>query len=434
MENRELVEKNRIQDLDIARITKEYVLMKEAVELETKLLHSSLMQAETNSKLLKAEKASKKQNVKANLLSALREIRKPLNRIAVCLESVFENQVFSDSLEGLRLKRRLKYIGACAHHQKFLIKSAIDLDTFITGNKKFQSKSFNPAQICRDAVRLQALSAREGVSIVLNSNLEDGAFKGTPSQLALVLSNLLSSAAMSSVAGKLGTVELRAKVVSDAYHYQDMSFSVTVADTGVGVPKEMQAAFFGSPGQLGKESEQIRAFGFGVFVAHEFVKRMKGALRLSSPGGHTEPTYIRREETGLGLAGGGGEGEGEGEKEEGDWGSEHSFQIRIRKAWSRREREDTPTPEQDQEEDVQPEESRTLKQEGEEPEEQNEQDSDCSLEEDGMLEERETGESTGSREREEEGDEDGEEEKVPSFGRSLTGFSRSGSAKIAVII
>ena len=324
-ENRELSEKNQLQTEAIARLEKENNLIKEAAELERRLLNTSLLQAETNSKLLKAKKESMNHNAKATLLSALTEIRKPLGGVMLGLD-----RIFTGSLTGLRIDDELKYISICAHHQKLLIKSAVDLDTFVTGNKKFKTSEFSPAQLCREVVALQSLSAREGVDIVLSSTLSEGNFSGNPSQLSLVLSNLLSSAATAPGAGK---VELSADVVEDYSTFQIICFTVT--NDGREVPEYLLQFFFGSPGQLGNEREQIRTFGFAVYVAHEFVKRMRGVLRLHSPafitkerkgGFGLEPVTEPAEgEGGEGGAGGGGGGGG---------GFELTFRVRVDKTKS----------------------------------------------------------------------------------------------------
>jgi len=419
-----LAERSRVQAIAIARLAKEAKLVKTTHELETKLLRSSLLQAKTNSKLLKAEKASLKQNVKATLLSALREIRKPLNRIAGGLK-----HIFSSSLEGPELMEELKYIAACAHHQKVLIKSAIDLDTFITGNKKFGTSAFNMVQLCRKAVAVQALSVRNGVDIVLASTAlkDDENFVGSPSQLSLVLANLLSSAAKYT---KKGKVELKLTVVGETYKYQAISFTVT--DTGRPVSEEMQDIFFGSRGLRGYEGEQIRVFGFGIFVAHEFVKRMRGVLKLHTPA-FVPPTEKFR------FARGGGGGDGEGEER----GSELSFQVRFLKAvpsslaaGSKGGAEHAPNHEQEQ------------KQEQEEEEEEEKEEEKDKRTEDRTEEELETelgeerdeasssgsgssertsqaGESTDSR-----GEGEGQEAaKAPNFRL----FGRSGSAKVMAV-
>ena len=276
-EYRVLTERSRVQDEDIERLTKENGLIKEAAELEYRLLETSLLQAETNGKLLKAEKESMKQNAKDSLLFALREIRQPLNAVVLGVKHILKH-VLTATLDGPKLTQELKHVQVNAHHLEVLVASAVHLDTFIAGNKPFETFAFSPARLCREAVKLQALTAREGVEIVLVSTLKDEVFMGTPPQLSLVLSNLLSSAAMSTEAG---TVELKATVVKDASKYQIINFAVR--DNGQEVPASEKAVFFGARGQLGNESEQISTFGFGIFVAHEFVKRMRGALLLASP-------------------------------------------------------------------------------------------------------------------------------------------------------
>ena len=321
-ENRRLANNNVRQKEAIAQLEKENFVIKQTAELEYRLLHTSLEQAATNAKLLKAEKESLKQNARAALISALRDIRKPLNGIVVSLQLIF-----SDSLKSSGLEDELRRIAECAHHQRVLIKSAIDLDTFITGNLKIKDQAFNPAKICCDAVAMQAENVKNGVDVVLTSTLQDEVFIGSPSPLNLVLMNLLSRAAMSV---RAGTIELRADVVLENKTHQFLRFAVR--DPGNEVPAEVQDIFFGSPGQLRNETEQIKSFGFGTFAAHQFVKRisrMRGMLLLKSP------IFTKNGEEVKGEGGGGVKGR-HYDRVGGGGGSELSFSIRVGKIGSKR--------------------------------------------------------------------------------------------------
>jgi len=342
-ENRRLVESNYLHKTAIAQLEKENDLIKEVAQLETRLLQASLLQAETNGKLLAAAKFSLKQSARVSLLSALGAISLPLDGIVAGLKRVFAGERATGSLaegslaegslaegpltpltegsltpltegsltegflakgsltEGSSLMGELRNIATSAFHQRVLIKSAFDLDTLITGNKAMGRQTFSPAKLCRDAVALQSLTAKRGVAVVLTSTLSEGTFEGTPSQLNLVLMNLLSGAMESTWAGK---VELTADVVKNAGKYQELRFAVTGG--GRAPPEEVRAKFFGTRGQLGNESEQIEEFGFAAYAAYEFVKRMRGVLELRP-------------------ATNGGEGGGEG------GGSELSFKIRVDK-------------------------------------------------------------------------------------------------------
>ena len=347
-ENRRLARNIFRQKESIAQLEKENFMIKETAKLETKLLQTSLQQAETNGKLLKAEKASMKQNARAALLSALRDVRKPLNGIVVSLKLIF-----SDTLQRPGLENELRRIAECAHHQKVLIKSAIDLDTFVTGNKQIRKEVYNPAQVCRDAVALQADNSKNGIDVILTSSLKDEVVVGTPSQLNVVLMNLLSRAAISV---RAGTIRLSADVVLDSDKHQVLKFAVS--DDGREVPTELQDIFFGTRGQLGNEKEQIRNFGFGAFVAYEFVKRMshlQGMLLLRSPifteveGGEKEGEEGEGEgeegEEGEGEGGGGGKRHGARDRGR---GSEISFDIRVRKIRNSRKLDETVSSEEEE--------------------------------------------------------------------------------------
>ena len=343
-ENRVLQENNRAQSEAIARLTKENMIMKENAELESKLLTSSLLEAKTNGKLLKAEKkylnqriGNRDSNATAGFLAALREVRNPLNGIDLSLEhiSLSQEQIslqvssgpLSRQVGGPELKDELKNIEACASRQELVLKSAVDLDRFITGNKQLPKETFNPAQLCRDAVAMQSHSARSGVTVAIASKLDDAYFEGPSSQLLLVLMNLLSRAVSF---GEDGAVELAANAVEETETHQVLRFAVT--DTGKKVPEELQKKFFGRArggqevGKAANASERIEGFGFSLFVAHEFVKRMQGALTLRSP------VFAREEGRKEGGGGGGIDATaGGGDDDGGGSGCEFSFEIPVRK-------------------------------------------------------------------------------------------------------
>ena len=113
---------------------------------------------------------------------------------------------------------------------------------------------------------MHAHSARAGVDLQLTTSLaEDQAFyQGPPTQLNLVLVNLLSNAAKFTDSGE---IELRVNAVRGGQGFQVLKFSVT--DTGPGVSKDMQEKIFGFRGQAGTAEAQIKGFGIGLYVASE---------------------------------------------------------------------------------------------------------------------------------------------------------------------
>ena len=351
-ENRTLRESNNLKNAAIAQLSKENSAIKQNAELEARLLGATLDQAQINSKLLKEQRVSKTHNAKASFRAALKEVKNPLDGIFIGLEracalsdAVFENpnreerETESEAHESeapsppslSALKAELKNIQACASHQDLILKSASELDTYITRNSRIPMQLFIPTRLCRDAVAAQARSSRPGVEVTFVSTglSDDDVFEGAPSQLNLVLRNLLSSAANFRGNGK---VELSVTVAERSEFHQVLRFAVT--DTGPEVPEKLKSMFFGkqraknakNSSLVVTEGEQIESYGFGLQVAYELVKRMRGLLLLKSP---VFPVFVEK----------GGEGEKgeEGEEEEeraGRGGSELSVTVSLLKAGS----------------------------------------------------------------------------------------------------
>jgi len=305
-ENRRLAERYRDQNEAIARLEAENDVSAKRSELEQQLLRASELQTAT-------EKSAKLglQREKSSFMAALHEVRNPLNGIALTLEYIDES--LSAQIGGKELEEELRTIKTCAGHQTLLLKSIMDLDKIMVGNQELPREEFNPATVCREALAMNKHSAKPGVSISLSAATEaDFNFIGAPTQLNLVLVNLMSNALKFT---KEGEVVLSVAVVDDAGAEGDpkedrevtstLRFAVT--DTGPGVPREQQKKIFGMRGQAGNETSKAKGFGFGLFVAHEIVERMGGKIKLLSP-------------VVAAAAASGGEGGG---------GSEFSFEIRV---------------------------------------------------------------------------------------------------------
>ena len=228
------------------------------------------------------------------------EVRNPLNGIVLTLEYIAES--LWDGL-STAMRKEIETIKTCAGHQTLLLRSIMDLDKIMTGNKNLPMEDFNPVQLCRDVVAMTVHGVREGVVVLMggaNDDMEsddmessfrvradaaDSSFVGAPTQLNLVLINLLSNAAKFTTEGK---VVLSAAVVENNAENEksDGNQSVikfTVTDTGPGVPKDQQEKIYGMRDQTGNDAGRAKGFGVGLFVAKQLVQQMGGELQLRSP-------------------------------------------------------------------------------------------------------------------------------------------------------
>ena len=215
------------------------------------------------------------------------EVRNPLNGIVLTLEYITTS--LSHELSAA-MRKEIETIKTCAGHQTLLLKSIMDLDKIMAGNKNLPREEFNPVQLCRDAVAMTVHAAKEGVAVVVDetswaNGAADSCFMGAPTQLNLVLINLLSNAAKFTTVGR---VVLSAAVVTPNTKIKTQNLKqgfikFTVTDSGPGVPEDQQKKIFGMRDQTGNDASRAKGFGVGLFVAKQLVHQMGGELQLRSP-------------------------------------------------------------------------------------------------------------------------------------------------------
>ena len=215
------------------------------------------------------------------------------------------------------MKKEFEVIRTCAGHQTLLLKSIMDLDKIMVGNKNLPREDFNPVQLCRDAVAMTAHAARDGVAVLVDempwatdaaegkdtsfsvrvAGVANASFVGAPTQLNLVLVNLLSNAVKFTTEGRVVLCAVvvgggkggrsRRKNEGNRNEGNQRSIKFTVTDTGPGVPKDQQEKIFGmrdqNQAQAGNGAEKAKGFGVGLFVAKQLVQQMGGELRMRSP-------------------------------------------------------------------------------------------------------------------------------------------------------
>jgi signal transduction histidine kinase len=141
---------------------------------------------------------------------------------------------------------------------------------------------------------LQPVAQEKGILLALGENTSCR-IESDPGQLRRVLYNLLDNALKYTPAG--GRVEVSAG-------YGGGSWSVTVADTGVGISPEHLAHVFerfyrADPARTGEGS----GAGLGLAICHSIVKSLGGAITLESSAGRgtkvrvTFPVTVRADDT-----------------------------------------------------------------------------------------------------------------------------------------
>ena len=107
---------------------------------------------------------------------------------------------------------------------------------------------------------------------------------GDPIRIRQVVGNLLSNAIKFTEAGRVVLLVSLQKL--SAVHYQ---LSITVSDSGPGIPKEEQERIFGEFTRLA-DTEEVEGFGLGLSIAQRITEEHHGRIWVESSGGYNRFT------------------------------------------------------------------------------------------------------------------------------------------------
>ena len=173
----------------------------------------------------------------------------------------------------------LRCIEQCSNHMHLFMKNVLSLDKILDGTFALPSVPFSPAKLCAGVKAMARRSAQPGVTIeAAGGGNAELMLQGAPTQLNLMLLNLVSNAAKFTTEG---TVTLSATVLGEVGEEVEIYFAVT--DTGVGIPKDKQKGIFEMRSQTGGAESQSKGFGIGLNIASRLAILMGGSLEVRSP-------------------------------------------------------------------------------------------------------------------------------------------------------
>ena len=173
----------------------------------------------------------------------------------------------------------LRCIEQCSNHLHLFMKNVLSLDKILDGTFALPSVPFSPAKLCAGVKAMARRSAQPGVTIeAAGGGNAELMLQGAPTQLNLMLLNLVSNAAKFTTEG---TVTLSATVLGEVGEEVEIYFAVT--DTGVGIPKDKQKGIFEMRSQTGGAESQSKGFGIGLNIASRLAILMGGSLEVRSP-------------------------------------------------------------------------------------------------------------------------------------------------------
>jgi len=200
------------------------------------------------------------------------ELRTPLNAI------IGFSEVLIEKMFGEVNEKQLDYLNdihSSGKHLLSLINDILDLSKIEAGRMELDLSEFDLRGALANAITLvKERAQRSGVELALEVDPALGAFRADERKFKQIMLNLLSNAVKFTPAG--GKVCVHARAAAGA-------LEVSVADTGVGIAPEDQAAVFEEFRQVGRDyTKKAEGTGLGLALVRKFVELHGGAIRLES--------------------------------------------------------------------------------------------------------------------------------------------------------
>lgn len=202
------------------------------------------------------------------------EIRSPLSAIVGISRQLSKTEL------NVKQKEYVDVLSNSSNHLMAVINDILDYSKLSTGKLRFDSRNFSPREVMNEVVKLFEVKANEkGLQIL--SNIDQSLpqnVTGDDFRLRQVLINLLSNAIKFTNQGSIIVSGSVLRKTDDAVKIQ-----FTVADTGIGIPSDMQSQIFEEFTQAdGGISRKFGGTGLGLTIVKKLVELQGGEISLTS--------------------------------------------------------------------------------------------------------------------------------------------------------
>jgi len=251
---------------------------KENINTELHHVNENLeeMDAEKTVELKKAlDEAYEANQSKDDFLATMsHEIRTPMNGVIGILELLGQTD------EPINSTELLKVAQSSANALLALINDILDFSKIDAGQLNLEQIDFNLYELFDEIIIAQHhLADSKGLVLKLNAQtIKDKIFRGDPGRIRQILFNLINNAIKFTHQGEIkltASIESRDKNI--------FTVSISVCDTGIGIPFDKQATLFDSFTQAdASTTRKYGGSGLGLTICKKLVELMNGSIHIDS--------------------------------------------------------------------------------------------------------------------------------------------------------
>ena len=199
------------------------------------------------------------------------ELRTPLNAI-IGFSEILAEKMFGDIND--KQTEYLQDILESGRHLLSLINDILDLSKIEAGRMELELSEFDlPAAVDNALILVRERASRRGIRLGSTIDPRLGTIGGDERKVKQVLLNLLSNALKFTPEG--GRIDVGARLDGDMAE-------VSVADTGIGIAPEDQAAVFEEFRQVGTADKKAEGTGLGLALSRKFIELHGGRIWVTS--------------------------------------------------------------------------------------------------------------------------------------------------------